>query len=183
MREKPRQKELTMTSIRNFKYATASTIGSFVVAAISGLLIFFEVEVGGIRPTHEWGSILFVLCGCWHIYSHKKPFITYFKNKTLLISMSSTLAIGLIIFTISFNDIYIASEIQLRVEKGPLTNLTHTLGIKQETLSKALKNKGVLSFKNTDSLKSLAHEYNFETHEVFEELFRIENKEIYNEKI
>lgn len=102
---------------------------------------------------------------------YKKPFFTYFKNKALQVTMSLTLFAGIALFTISMGDIYVASEIQNRIERGSLINLMRTLKVDRKKLSRVLKTKGVNSFKSSDSLHDLSTKYDFETHEVFEELF------------
>ncbi|WP_370979580.1 hypothetical protein [Agaribacterium sp. ZY112] len=41
------------------KFYTPLTIGSFLVASASGMLIFFEMGPGSVRATHEWLSVVF----------------------------------------------------------------------------------------------------------------------------
>lgn len=68
------------TSLRS--WATPLAIGSFTISAITGLLIFFDVEMGMIEPVHKWLSWLLVGAVVLHTISNRKSFTGYFSRKT-----------------------------------------------------------------------------------------------------
>ena len=90
------------------KLATATTIASFFLAGISGLLIFFELVFGGVRALHEWMSIVFVVGAIAHILVNLKMFKRYFLNARFI--LSGVTIVGLMVFTSAYDDIYVAEK-------------------------------------------------------------------------
>ncbi len=52
------------------EWVTSLTIGSFAVTAFTGILIFFHLNIGLVKPAHEWLSWLFVLGAAGHVFFH-----------------------------------------------------------------------------------------------------------------
>ncbi len=104
--------------VNNRKLATSSTIGAFIVASLTGMLLFFEFGPGSIRATHEWISIFFLGAVALHIYANQKPFINYFK-RTNAAPLLAGLILGLSIFVAAFDDTYAAEAVfQLTLNSG-----------------------------------------------------------------
>jgi len=59
------------------EWVTPLTIGSFIISAVTGIVIFFHIRIGLVRPAHEWLSWFLVLGGIIHIITNWKPFIRY----------------------------------------------------------------------------------------------------------
>ncbi len=76
--------------------ATPLAIGSFTISAFTGLLIFFDIEMGMIEPVHKWCSWLLVGGIFLHVLSNLKPFIGYFSKRKSLFVMGSAVAISLL---------------------------------------------------------------------------------------
>ncbi|MBV5303945.1 MAG: DUF4405 domain-containing protein [Chlorobium sp.] len=67
------------TSIKS--WATPLAVGAFTISAVTGLLIFFDIEIGLVEPTHKWLS-WFLVCGvALHVISNWKQFTSYFSKK------------------------------------------------------------------------------------------------------
>ena len=65
----------------NYKeWATPLTIGSFVVTGLMGILIFFHLDIGLIKPAHEWLSWFMVLGAGFHILANWKAFTRHFSK-------------------------------------------------------------------------------------------------------
>lgn len=47
---------------------TSLTIGSFVITALTGILIFFHLNIGLVKLAHEWLSWVFVLGAAGHVF-------------------------------------------------------------------------------------------------------------------
>ena len=62
-------------------WATPLAVGAFIISGITGLLIFFEIELGIIEPVHKWLSWLFVAGVVLHLASNWKQFTGYFSKK------------------------------------------------------------------------------------------------------
>jgi hypothetical protein len=66
------------------KWATPIAIGSFLISAVTGLLIFFDIEIGAVEPVHRWLSWLFISGIIMHTLSNQKLFASYFSRKPAL---------------------------------------------------------------------------------------------------
>ncbi|MGB0131418.1 DUF4405 domain-containing protein [Chlorobium sp.] len=66
------------TSMRS--WATPLAIGSFIILAVTGILMFFKIEGGYIKPVHEWLSWLMVAGVVLHTIANWKVFVAYFSK-------------------------------------------------------------------------------------------------------
>ncbi|MGD9947877.1 MAG: DUF4405 domain-containing protein [Desulfobulbus sp.] len=57
------------------KWVTPFTLGAFLLSAITGILLFFKVHIGLIKPTHEWLSWLLVIAAGLHIALNYGPLL------------------------------------------------------------------------------------------------------------
>ncbi|MEI6638132.1 MAG: DUF4405 domain-containing protein [Chlorobium sp.] len=62
-------------------WATPLAVGAFTISAVTGLLIFFDIEIGLVEPTHKWLSWLLVSGVALHVVSNWKQFTSYFSKK------------------------------------------------------------------------------------------------------
>ncbi len=65
--------------------ATSLILASFLAVAVTGLLIFFKLSVGLIRPFHEITGLIFVIGSLLHIILHWKQIILLLKKPFPLI--------------------------------------------------------------------------------------------------
>lgn len=61
-------------------WATPLTIGSFALSVITGILLFFHVQLSLAKVLHEWCSWLLVIGGLFHVIGCWKPFTKYFSK-------------------------------------------------------------------------------------------------------
>ena len=59
-------------SSRIRKWSTPLIMGAFLLTALTGLGLFFEVKWGAVKPLHEWLSLTLVLGGVLHGIDHWK---------------------------------------------------------------------------------------------------------------
>lgn len=62
-------------------WATPLTIGSFLLMAATGVLMFFELEPGLTTVVHQWFSWLFLLGATAHIAINIRPFKNHLKSR------------------------------------------------------------------------------------------------------
>ncbi len=82
-------------------WATPLVIGAFTISAVTGLLIFFDLEIGIIEPVHKWLSWLLFIGVLLHALSNWKQVTGYLSQKTgigvisaaLLLTITSLLPI------------------------------------------------------------------------------------------
>jgi hypothetical protein len=61
-------------------WATPLTIGAFALSAITGVMIFFHVQLGLAKVLHEWFSWCLVIGGLFHVIGSWQPFVRYFSK-------------------------------------------------------------------------------------------------------
>ncbi|WP_369678998.1 DUF4405 domain-containing protein [Chloroherpeton thalassium] len=74
------------------------TIGTFVIVSITGILLFFHLEIGLVKTMHEWLSWLFVIGGLAHIAINWRAFTKYFSKPASVAIIAVTLAVGAMAF-------------------------------------------------------------------------------------
>ncbi|NTW69998.1 MAG: DUF4405 domain-containing protein [Chlorobiaceae bacterium] len=74
-------------------WATPLASGAFTISAVTGLLLFFEIEIGMVEDVHKWLSWLLVGGVLLHVISNWKPFTAYFSKKPALALISTALLV------------------------------------------------------------------------------------------
>ncbi|MBA83667.1 DUF4405 domain-containing protein [Thalassobius sp. S69A] len=67
-----------MSTLR--KYATPLTIGSFLIMAVTGLLMFFHADTQFNKLAHEWLGWLMIGAVALHVVLNWRAFMLYFKR-------------------------------------------------------------------------------------------------------
>lgn len=62
------------------EWATPFTIGAFALTALTGVLLFFKVNLGLVKPAHEWLSWLLVIGTIFHLLANWRPSVRYFSR-------------------------------------------------------------------------------------------------------
>lgn len=81
-------------------WATPLVIATFIISAVTGILIFFHKEGGLIKPVHEWLSWALVTGGVLHTIANWKSFANYFSRKVALAIISTGLIITIAAITV-----------------------------------------------------------------------------------
>ena len=66
------------------RWATPLTIGAFMLMSITGILMFFHINVGISKVAHEWLSWAMVIGVSLHLVTNWKMFARYFSQKAAL---------------------------------------------------------------------------------------------------
>ncbi len=74
-------------------WATPLAIGAFTISTVTGLLIFFDIEMGMIEPVHKWVSWLLVGGVLFHVTANWKQFSGYFSKKPALAIIGTALVV------------------------------------------------------------------------------------------
>ncbi len=62
------------------KWATPLIVGSFLLMAVSGILMFFHIELGLLDPIHEWAGWVLLVAAVAHVVLNWRAFTTYLKR-------------------------------------------------------------------------------------------------------
>ncbi|MGE4559235.1 MAG: DUF4405 domain-containing protein, partial [Desulfobulbus sp.] len=63
----------TNTRVLAREWITPFTLGAFLLSALTGILLFFKVHIGLVKPVHEWLSWLLVIAAALHILLNYRP--------------------------------------------------------------------------------------------------------------
>ena len=85
-------------ALRLKSWAGPVTIGSFAVVGLSGILMFFHLNVGLVKLAHEWLGWLLVIGAIAHLVVNWRPFLGYFRKPAGLAIMAIFLVLGLLSF-------------------------------------------------------------------------------------
>jgi FtsH-binding integral membrane protein len=83
------------------KWVTPFTLGAFALSAFTGILLFFKVHIGLIKPTHEWLSWLLVIAAVFHLLLNYRPMMKRLAHpvgKTLMVVFALLIGISLLPF-------------------------------------------------------------------------------------
>ena len=85
-------------------WATPLIIATFIISAVTGILIFFHKADGFVKPVHEWLSWALVTGGAVHVAANWKMFKAYFTRKAGLAIISTGLVITLASITVPMKE-------------------------------------------------------------------------------
>lgn len=126
-------------------WATPLTIGSFILMAISGVLMFFDVVPGYLTFAHEWFSWLFLLGTGGHIVVNYRPLMFHLKSKWGRVSVAA-FTVVLIVSTYSFG-LITAPQLKWPISEAllqaPLSALAAVTRTDQDALITKLNKHGI----------------------------------------
>lgn len=141
-------------------WATPLTIGSFILMAISGILMFFDVVPGYVSFAHEWFSWLFLLGAVGHIVVNYRPLIFHLRSKWGRTSVAA-FTILLAASTFSFGRItapQLKWPISEALFQAPLSALADVTRTDRDQLLKKLRTHGIMA-KPDQTIHDLAAEH------------------------
>ena len=77
-------------------WAGPLTIGSFVVVAVTGIMLFFHCSIGATKLAHEWLGWLLIIGGAAHLLVNWKTFLAYLRKPAGIAIMASLCILGLL---------------------------------------------------------------------------------------
>lgn len=66
---------------------------TFFIVALTGMMMMFHIGIGGIKPLHEWMSVLFLILCVVHLTINWKVFLAHLKKGPFI---ASAITIGLL---------------------------------------------------------------------------------------
>ncbi|HPE60276.1 MAG: DUF4405 domain-containing protein [Thiothrix sp.] len=137
-----------MFSLRN--WATPLTIGSFIISALSGIIIFFHINIGLVRPAHEWLSWFMILGVGLHMVLNWRSFKGYFKKPVPLavIGVFVVLTIASLLPLNSGggeggNPRATSMKLMRLMESAPVSLVAEMAGTRPDALLEQLRAKGI----------------------------------------
>jgi hypothetical protein len=139
------------------KWVTPLVTGSFLLVAITGILMFFHIDTGLNKVAHEWLGLIMVLGAMLHIIVNIKGFNQMFGN-----TMGKTI-VGVFILVLGLSFLNLGGEgsekpFMTSVEvlaKASVTDLAQVSHTDKQVLLDRLKAKGVVISDDTKSIKDV----------------------------
>ena len=145
-----------MKDIRS--WATPFTIGAFFLSGLTGIMMFFGLAYGLIRPVHEWLSWLFVIGSVFHIQANWKVFISYF-TKPLGRGIIASFVIIILIAFLPFGGggrKSPNSALSRIVSSLPIETVATALNERPEELVKRMNARGINVSGRSDTISEIA---------------------------
>lgn len=138
-------------------WATPLTIGAFILMAVTGMLLFFEVSTGLNKAAHEWLSWAFVIGAAAHIT------INFTSIKRHLAVNSSRAIIGVFVLLLAGSFLSFGGggggspvrAVMMGVSAAPLSSLAPVAGTTPDALVEKLRAAGYAVNDGTQSLRAI----------------------------
>lgn len=147
-------------------WATPVTIGSFVISMVTGIVLFFHLDLGLAKPAHEWLSWFMLLGVIMHLIINWKAFKNYFSKRIPV----AVIAAFVILTVLSLLPLTGGSEggggnrraamsaIMHTVEEAPLSTLAALAKTTPEALVERLQQQGLTIDNAEQTLDDVAAE-------------------------
>lgn len=138
-------------------WATPLATGTFIILAVTGILMFFKIETGFIGPVHEWLSWALTAGVALHIAANWKSFTAYFSRKPALAIIGTGLLVTLIsVFAPVKKESNPRMNILRAVESSSLETVAGVAAEKSETIISKLQSKGITVEKPSMTIREIA---------------------------
>lgn len=139
------------------KWVTPLVTGSFLLVAITGILMFFHIDTGLNKVAHEWLGLIMVLGAVLHIVVNLKSFNQMFGNtmgKTIVGAFVLVLGLSFINLGGEGKEKPFMSSVEV-LAKASIADLSQVSHIDKQVLLDRLKAKGVAISDDTKSIKDV----------------------------
>ncbi|WP_292003156.1 DUF4405 domain-containing protein [Chlorobium sp.] len=155
-------------------WATPLAIGSFIILAVTGLLMFFKIEGGYIKPVHEWLSWLMVAGVVLHTVANWKAFLSYFSK----IPAVSIISVGIVVTALA---VFMPAsreggnpkmKMMKAIESARLETVAELAGKESEEIVTTLEKKGISVSDPSMTIRQIAKQNQKKEMEVLGLVFR-----------
>ncbi len=152
-------------------WATPITVGSFLISALSGVILFFHLNIGLMRPAHEWLSWFMILGVGMHLVINWRPFLQYFKRPIPLAVMGAFVLVTALSFMSlggeqGSSKMGTAMKTMNLLQNAPISALTELTNLSADGIAERLTSAGIEVTTTDTSLADLAKSQDREAHEL-----------------
>jgi hypothetical protein len=141
------------------EWATPFTIGAFVLSALTGVLLFFKMNLGLIKPVHEWLSWLLVIGTVFHLLANWRPTVRYFSRpvgRTIFLVFFLLVCGSLLPFGAGGKHQHPASSIAEALTHAPLSAVAQVANHSPEETLALLKTQGITLASGDPTIQEIA---------------------------
>ena len=140
------------------EWATPISIGAFVLSATTGIMLFFNMQLGLVRPVHEWCSWLLVLGALFHTFVNRAVFKRYF-SKPLGLSIITFFFLLICISVLAPDDLekhHPFNRVSEALIESPLFEVALIANHKPEEVVSMLRSQGIQADSTVQTIRDIA---------------------------
>lgn len=140
------------------QWATPLTTGAFALTAITGIMLFFHIQVGMVKLAHEWLSWIFVIGVVFHVIINRHVFMKYFSKplaRGIMIAFVVLIAVSLLPLG-GGQKKNPMSRVTDSVLNAPLTEVAVLSNHPAGDMMNLLRSKGIYVERQDQSIKEIA---------------------------
>lgn len=143
--------------------ATGSTIATFFIVGITGVLLFFHLDFGGVEFVHEWVGMAMIVACVLHIVVNFSPFKKFFMGKSLFAILACLLLSAFAVLMIQENP---KQELFEHFKNAKLSKTMEYLGTNEQKFAAFLAQQGKQIDVQAMSLGDVVKQTNIDTLEL-----------------
>lgn len=163
------------SSSRMHEWATPFAIGAFAMTALTGILLFFKIHLGLVKPVHEWLSWLLVIGTAFHLGVNWRPTVRYFARpvgRGILFVFFVLICASLLPLGGGENRRHPADSITEALLQAPLSTVVQVAGQTPENTIEMLSARGIHPSSLQQTLQEIAVENNKQAMDVLALIFK-----------
>ena len=140
---------------------SAILTATFVIVAISGVLMFFKIRLFAMESIHIWLGLAFVLVGVLHLFKNWNAFSGYFKKNSTFTSIITVAVICSLFVAIPLlnpkeKGVSPKQKIFTMMMVSPLANLAQFVNLDADIMVKNLQEKAKIVATTKQSVEEIA---------------------------
>lgn len=125
-------------------WATPLMIGSFLVMAVTGILIFLHLDSGLNKTLHEWAGLVLLAAAAAHVALNWRPFTLYFRRPLARVLIGAgALALALSFIPVSGQGSLTPGKVFAALGSARIETLAELTGQTPDAAIAALEQAGV----------------------------------------
>ena len=126
-------------------WSTPLTIGIFLLMSITGVLMFFEWNIGLVTQVHQWFSWLFLFAAGAHIITNFRPFKNHLSSNwgRTSVTIFAILLTGSLFTWGIITGTQLIWPVEVALVHAPLTKLADLTNTTTDDILKRMKDKGI----------------------------------------
>ncbi len=139
------------------EWVTPITIGAFALSAVTGIMLFFKVQLGLVKPIHEWLSWLLVIGTIFHGIVNRQLFMKYISKpvgRGILIFFFLLICISML--PLGNRQKHPLAKVSDAVIQSPLWKVEQIANQEQGEAMNILKSKGISVERRDQTIKEIA---------------------------
>lgn len=145
------------------QWATPFTLGAFALTALTGILLFFKINLGLIKPAHEWLSWLLVIGTVFHLLVNWRPPVRYFTQplgRGILFVFFLLICASLLPLDGGEKHRHPSTVIAEALLQAPLSTVAQVAKLKPDETIEILRAQGVFLARSEQTLQEIAADNN-----------------------